>query len=122
MAGRCFTDRLEGTAALLVQHRAQAGTGRNAIGASLGVTANLSAHENVRPFVSAAVGALAYTNPGSMDRAVLAPILRAGIRTFVMEGRSVNVSIGYQHELNPESAIAESADVFDIGVGMSLFR
>ena len=120
--GRCMSDRLEIMGALLVQHRDQAGAGRNGIGASAGVGVNLAAYGNMIPFLSGSVGVLKYTNPGSSDRTVLAPILRAGIRTLIMEGRSVNVSIGYQHEVNPKSVVNKRADAFDIGVGMSIFR
>jgi hypothetical protein len=120
--GRCMSDRFEIMGALLVQHRDQAGTGRNGIGASAGVGVNFAAYGNVFPFVSGSVGVLRYSNPGSSDRTMLAPILRAGIRTLIMEGRSVNVSIGYQHEVNPKSIINKGADAFDVGVGMSIFR
>jgi hypothetical protein len=120
--GRCMTDRVEIMGALLVQHRDQAGVGRNGIGGSAGVGYNFTAYGNVIPFLSASVGVLRYTNPSPADRTWLAPMLRAGIRTIILEGRAVNVSIGYQHEVNPKSSIDMRADAFDVGVGMSIFR
>ena len=39
-----------------------------------------------------------------------------------MEGRAVNISAGYQHEINRKSELEKSADVFDVAIGMSFFR
>ena len=41
---------------------------------------------------------------------------------MMFDTRSVNVSLGYHHEINPESTFEESSNVFDVGVGFSIFR
>ncbi len=73
------------------------------------------------PFASAALGLVQYTGDDS-DRALLLPMMRVGFRSMIGDARSLNVSFGFQHESNPKSDHETSADVFDIGVGMSLFR
>ena len=56
------------------------------------------------------------------DRSVLAPMLRVGFRSMIGEARSLNVSFGFQHEENPKSSLEDSGNMFDVGVGMSMFR
>ena len=74
------------------------------------------------PFISGGVGVLSYSGQGTSDRALLLPMIRAGFRTMIGEGRSVNVSIGYQHEANSKSTVETDANMLDVGVGLSLFR
>ena len=90
-------------------------------GASFGTQYNFNSKSGMLPFASAAFGFVQYTGDDS-DRAMLLPMMRAGFRSMLGDARSLNVSVGFQHESNPESAHETSADVFDIGVGMSLFR
>ncbi len=119
-AGYFLNPQWEVGAGLLFQHRG--GTARNAFGGSLGATYNFTPQGSVMPYLSAAVGALQYSKDGVTDRSLLTPMIRAGFRTMMWEGRSVNVSFGYQHEANNESPVESSVNLFDIGVGISLFR
>ena len=82
---------------------------------------NFASRGGVVPFASAALGLVQYTGDDS-DRALLLPMMRVGFRSMIGDARSLNVSFGFQHESNPKSDHETSADVFDIGVGMSLFR
>ena len=107
---------------IAVQHRTSAGPERNAFGGSLGATFNFAPQGAVLPYLSASLGALQYSDNGQTDRSLLVPMIRAGFRTMMWEGRSVNVSFGFQHETNNESAYEQSSSLFDVGVGMSLFR
>lgn len=118
---RAFNESFQLTAGLLAQHSARMGTARNAAGASFGAQYNFTPQSGMLPFASAAIGVVQYTGDDS-DRALLLPMMRVGFRSMLGDSRSVNVSVGYQHESNPESLHESSADVFDIGVGMSLFR
>ena len=120
--GRCLTDRLELGGGLLYQRRGETGTSRNALGASGGATLNFATEGSVVPFLSGGVGVLSYSTQGSSDRALLLPMVRAGFRTLMGEGRSVNVSIGFQHEANSKSTVEKDANMLDVGVGLSLFR
>jgi hypothetical protein len=120
--GRCMSDRVELTGGLLFQHQAAAGTGYNGIGASAGATFNFTPQENVIPFLSANLGAISYSSHGSSDQAWLLPMLRLGVRTMMGDNRALDVSIGYQHEVNHESVFEKSADVFEVGIGMSVLR
>ena len=120
-AARAFNDRFQLTAGVLAQHSARLGSARNSAGASFGGPYNFASQSGVLPFASMAFGLVQYTGDDS-DRALLLPMMRVGFRSMVGDARSLNVSVGFQHESNPESAHETSADVFDIGVGMSLFR
>ncbi len=120
-AARAFNDRFQLTAGVLAQHTARLGSARNSAGASFGGQYNFASKSGVFPFASLAFGLVQYTGEDS-DRALLLPMMRVGFRSMVGDARSLNVSVGFQHESNPESVHETSADVFDIGVGMSLFR
>jgi len=120
--GRCMTDRVELIGTLLLQHRDEAGSGRTGYGGGAGVQYNLIPQNNVTPFFSATVGAISYSGTAGSDKAFLAPMLRAGVSTSIMEGRAVNISAGYQHEINRKSTLEKSADAFDVAIGMSFFR
>jgi len=120
-AARAFNQRFQLTAGVLVQHSARMGSARNAAGVSFGTQYNFTPRSGMLPFAAAAVGFEQYTG-GDSDRALLLPMMRVGFRSMLGDTRSLNVSVGYQHESNPNSLHETSADVFDIGVGMSLFR
>lgn len=120
-AARAFNNRFQLTAGLLAQHSARMGSARNSAGATFGGQYSFASQSGVLPFVSAAVGLVQYTGQ-ERDRAWLLPMMRVGFRSMIGDARSLNVSAGFQHESNPKSARETSANVFDIGVGMSLFR
>lgn len=119
---RCMSDRFELGASFLAQHRAIGGDGRDAFGGAVTGTINFPPQGNVIPFASAGAGALAFTSEGRTDQALLLPMLRVGFRTMISEARSLNISVGFQHETNSKSAIEESANTFEVGVGLSFFR
>jgi hypothetical protein len=120
--GYCFSEAFEVAGSFLAQHKAVAGQGRDGFGGATTGLVNFGPQGNVIPFVSGGVGVLAYSTDGESDRSWMFPMLRAGFRTMMFGTRSVNVSLGYHHEINPESNFEESANVFDVGVGISLFR
>ena len=121
-AARCMTERFELGAGLLMIHRPIGDRSRNAFGASANAIFNLPAHENVIPFLSGGVGVTTYSADGTTDKAMLLPMLRVGFRTLMGSGRTLNASIGYSHEMNPNSPVERSADLFDVGVGISVFK
>ena len=120
--GYCFSEAFELSGSLLVQHKAVLGQARNGFGGSAGAIVNFAPQGNVTPFASGGVGLLSYSTDGESDRAWMFPMIRAGFRTMMGGTRSVNVSLGFHHEINPESSFEESSNVFDVGVGVSLFR
>lgn len=120
--GWALSERWELGGAVLAQHRALAGEGQNGLGASAGAIVNFERQGNLVPFVSASIGAINYFNSGQNDRVLLLPIVRAGFRSMIRDNVSLNASIGYQHESNPESTFKGSANVFDVGVGASFFQ
>lgn len=119
--GRVMTPNLSLDGALLVQHRALGGNGQNGAGLSLGGTWNFEPQARLLPFLSLGLGALNYFGPGGPDKALLAPMVRMGFRTMFTAQHSLNVSLGYQHEVNSESAVGGSQNVFDMGIGVSMF-
>jgi hypothetical protein len=121
-AARAMNEQFQIMAGVLLLHRDIQGDGRTAVGASFGGQFNFAAQENLLPFVSANLGVIQYRNNGYADRALLAPMLRVGFRSMIGDARSLNVSVGFQHEANAKSTMESSANVFDVGVGMSLFR
>lgn len=120
--GYCVNRDWEATGGLLYQHRAAATDGRNAFGMAFGARYNFPMEGSVIPFASLSLGALQYSENGEVDRSYLLPMVRLGIRSLMWKDNAVSVSIGYQHEQNPKSAIERSANLFDIGVGMSFFK
>lgn len=120
--GRWMSDRFELTSALRVQHRSFAGEGQNGFGGSVGGVFNFARQGNLVPFVSAEAGMLSYFSGGTSDKAMLLPIVRAGFRSMIGEGRSLNVSLGYLHESNPKSTVQGTVETFDAGIGISLFK
>jgi hypothetical protein len=120
--GRSMTENFQLNGALLFQHRSLLGGGQNGIGAALGTTYNFTPQGNVIPFASASLGAVSYFEDGVSDKAFLLPMLRAGFRSMIGGDKSLNVSMGYQHESNSESSTPGSSNMFDVGVGVSLFQ
>jgi len=120
--GRALNDRFEVMGGVIVQHRDLASVGYTGEGAAVGGQYNFPAQGNVIPFVSANVGIVRFSSNGVTDRSVLAPMLRVGFRSMIGEARSLNVSFGFQHEENPKSSLEDSGNMFDVGVGMSMFR
>lgn len=120
--GRSITPNTEVNGALLLQHRALASEGRNGFGASLGGTYNFNQQGNLIPFVAASVGGLAYSADSGTDKSLLLPMVRVGFRSMIGDNKSLNVSMGYQHESNSQSTVAGSSNVFDVGIGVSLFQ
>ena len=121
-AGRAMTKDFSLTAALLGQHHALGGEGKDGLGASLGAVYNMPRQGNLLPFASASVGAINYFSPGQSDKALLLPMMRVGFRSMIGGDRSLNVSMGYQHETNSESDVAGSSNMFDVGIGLSIFQ
>ncbi len=119
---RAMSEQFQLTAGALLQHKDIAGNGRTSAGLSAGGQFNFKSQQNVIPFMSASLGVVQYQDQGSADRALLAPMIRVGFRSMVADARSLNVSLGYQHETNSKSAFESTANLFDVGVGMSLFR
>lgn len=118
---RAFPNRWQIMAGVLGQHRAQMGSARNAYGAQAGAIYNFPDQGSMVPFMMVGAGAIAYTGDES-DKAMLLPTVRLGIRSMLDGQRSINVSVGYQHVSNPESTMEEAADMFDVGIGVSLFK
>ena len=120
--GRYFSEQWELAGGLLVQHLAAGGSARNAVGGVARAIYNAPAQGNLMPFVSAGIGALQFSSSGATDRALLFPVLRAGFRSTIGEDRTINISVGFQHEINNQSAFNASADMFDVGIGFSIMR
>jgi hypothetical protein len=121
-AARAFSDHYQLSAGVIVQHRDLAGTGFTGEGGMVGGQYNFNANDNLIPYVSAGLGFVQFSSNGINDRSVLVPMLRVGFRSMIGETRSLNVSFGYQHEVNPKSSLNDSGNMFDVGVGMSIFR
>ena len=119
--GYALHQRFEALGGLLVQHHVGTSPDRTAYGASFGGQVNMPVQGAVMPFASLQVGFIQYAG-GDQDRAMLLPMMRVGIRSFIGDHRSLNVSLGYHHEMNPESATRDDSNVFDIGVGVSLMK
>lgn len=119
--GRSMNENFQLNGSALFQHRSIAG-GQNGIGAALGATYNFTPQGNLVPFLSASFGALSYVEDGASDKSLLLPMLRIGFRSMIGGDRSLNVSMGFQHEVNSKTTTAESSNVFDLGVGISLFQ
>lgn len=120
--GRYFDENWEIAGSVLAQHVAAGGDGRNAYGGVLRGIYNAPAQGTLIPFASLGFGALQFDSHGSTDRAILAPVMRAGFRSAIGDNHTVNVSVGYQHEINSESAFEDSANLFDIGIGFTFMR
>src|SRR5436190_10410127 len=116
-AGYFLTPQWQLGAGVLFQHASTTDNARNGYGANAGTTFNFTPQGSVMPYLSASIGAIQYSKDGETDKALLAPMIRAGFRTMMWEGRSVNVSFGYQHETNNSSSYEESSNKFDVGVG-----
>jgi len=118
---RSFTEQFQLMGGLLVQHHAGTGEDLTSYGGSVGAMLNLPVQGSVIPFASLQMGFVQYTGSES-DRAMLAPMMRLGVRSWIADQRTLNVSLGYRHEINPESSVRDDANVFDIGVGVSMMK
>ena len=121
-AARSMNKDFQINGSVLLQHRALSGEGQNGVGLALGGTYNFPQQGNLVPFFSAGAGAISYFSDGETDKALLLPMVRAGFRSMIGSNKSLNVSMGFQYESNSKSALAGSATVFDVGVGVSLFH
>lgn len=119
--GYAVNEQFQALGGVLVQHHAGLGADRWSYGASFGGQLNMAAQGGVTPFASMQVGFIQYSGEGQ-DRAMLLPMMRLGVRTWIGDQRSLNVSVGYHHETNPESSVRDDANVFDIGVGVSMMK
>ena len=119
-AGRAINSQFEIIGGALMQRRnPKSGDGVTAWGGSVGAQYHFASQGSVIPFLSAGIGAVQFDSNGETDRAMLLPMMRVGIRSMMGDSRSVNFSIGYQRESNPNSAVEDNANMFDRGVGMS---
>lgn len=122
-AARVMSPQFQVQGGLMVQHRDWADAARTSYGGSFGGQWNFAQMSNtLYPFLSASLGGVVYHGDGVNDKALVAPMIRLGFRSMLNDAHSLNVSLGYQHEINHSSTFEESSNLFDVGVGMSLFK
>jgi len=119
--GFCISRHYEVNGGFMTRHQSTNGNSQTALGATAGLTYNLSPHGTVIPFASLGFGALFYDGFSLNNTAVLAPMMTGGIRVLVGSTASVNMNLGYQHESNADGEFGASANRLIAGVGVSLF-
>ena len=119
--GYCLSHHWEVSGGFLARYEAVNDMNDTALGVLAGLTYNFSPQGGVIPFASLGFGALFHAGFSFDNTAVLAPMLRGGIRVLVGSSASVNFSLGYEHESNADGEFQASANRLVGGVGVSLF-
>ncbi len=119
--GYCVSSHYEVTGGFMTRHESQNGASQTALGATAGLTYNLSPRGGVIPYGSLGFGALFYDGFSLNNTAVLAPMLTGGVRVLVGSTASVNANLGFQHESNAQGEFGVSVNRLVAGVGVSLF-
>jgi hypothetical protein len=108
---------------LKIDPEERASTDRSSFGIVPEFVVNLAPSAEVVPYLGAGGGVFFYSGDYAGDEsATIIPRLEAGLRFFVVDGASVNVSGVYAHWTNVEGDDSIDADRFTIGIGISVYR
>jgi len=97
-------------------------TDRSSFGVLPSLVLNLAPSASVVPYVGAGGGVAFYNGDYAGDEsATILPRVEAGLRFFVAEGASLNLSAVYAHWTNLDGEEDAEADRFTVGLGISIY-
>jgi hypothetical protein len=126
--GYSVTDLLEVFGGLLIQHSSvdpvgAASVSQTAVGPEAGLTLNFKTSSIVVPYITGAVGLVAYSGDvlDNYSTGWMVPFLGAGIRVLVGNSAAFNFGLGYVHNIHATGAEDLTSDSIQVSVGISAF-
>lgn len=126
--GYCVTDLIEVFGGLVVNYSSldpagAASVSQTAVGPEAGLTLNFKTSSIVVPYVTGAVGLVAYSGDVLDDYSTgwMVPFLGGGIRVLIGNSASFNFGLAYVHNVHASGAEDLTSDSIQFSLGISAF-